>query len=163
VLRKDFILELYQVYESRVLGADAILLIAELLSKDLIVEMITQAYSLGMVCLVESHSEKELKKILGIKVALPESEQKKAKGKQGIPFLIGINNRDLRTLATDFKTTEQLFPLVPKERPVVVESGIKSYQDVLFLKVLGVSALLVGEALLKSPDIKEATLDLMGW
>jgi indole-3-glycerol phosphate synthase len=163
VLRKDFILEPYQIHESRVLGADAVLLIAELLSKDAISEMIVLAHSLGMGCLVESHSEKELKKVLGIKVALPEEEQKRSKGKQGIPFLIGINNRDLRTVETDFKTTEQLYPLVPKEKPVVVESGIKSYQDVLFLKVLGVSVVLVGESLLKAADIKEATLDLMGW
>lgn len=164
VLRKDFIIEPYQVYESRALGADAILLIAELLSKDSITQMMEIACSLGMDCLVESHGEKELRKVLGIKVPLPEALYKKgAKGKQYIPFLVGLNNRDLRTLETDFKTTEQLYPLVPKDQPVVVESGIKRYQDVLFLKVLGVSAVLVGESLLKSPDIKEAVLDLMSW
>lgn len=163
VLRKDFIFDPYQIYESRALGADAVLLIAELLSKDALEEMIALAYALGMGCLVESHGEKELKKVLSLRASLPEGEQRKAKGKQYILFLVGINNRDLRTLETNFKTTEQLYPLVPKDRPVVVESGIKSYQDVLFLKVLGAAAVLVGEALLKSPDIKEATLDLMGW
>ena len=164
VLRKDFILEPYQIYESRALGADAVLLIAEQLSKDSIAQMIEIACSLGMDCLVESHGEKELKKVLGIKVPLPEALYKKGvKGKQYIPFLVGLNNRDLRTLETDFKTTEQLYPLVPKDQPVVVESGIKRYQDVLFLKVLGVAAVLVGESLLKSPDIKEAVLDLMSW
>jgi indole-3-glycerol phosphate synthase len=163
VLRKDFILEPYQIYESRALGADAVLLIAELLSKDSIVEMVALCHSLGMGCLVESHSEKELKKVLGIRIPLPEAEQKNTKKKGFVPFLIGINNRDLRTLETDLKTTERLYPLVPKDRPVVVESGIKSYQDILFLKVLGVGAVLVGEALLRSPDITEATLDLMGW
>jgi indole-3-glycerol phosphate synthase len=125
--------------------------------------MIALAHSLGMDCLVESHSEKELRKVLTIKAALPEAEQKKGKGKQGIPFLVGINNRDLRTLQTDIKTTEQLYPLVPKEKTVVVESGLKTYQDILFLKVMGVGAVLVGESLLRSPDIKEAVLDLMGW
>lgn len=163
VLRKDFILEPYHIYESRAFGADAVLLIAELLSKDALAEMLSLAYSLGMDCLIESHGEKELRKVLGLKAALPEPEQKKSRGKQFIPFLVGINNRDLRTLETDLKTTERLYTLVPRERPVVVESGIKSYQDILFLKVLGVNAVLVGEALLKSSDIKEAVLDLMGW
>ncbi|MGE5307830.1 MAG: indole-3-glycerol phosphate synthase TrpC [Deltaproteobacteria bacterium] len=164
VLRKDFLLEPYHVYESRALGADAILLISELLSKDAIAQMLEISFRLGMAALIEAHSDKELKKVLGIKVPVPEEMLKKAaKGKQYIPFLVGINNRDLRTLQTDFKTTEQLYPLVPKDKPVVVESGIRSYQDVLFLKVLGVGAVLVGESILKSPDRKEAILDLMGW
>jgi len=162
VLRKDFILEPYQVYESRFYGADAILLIAELLSKDAIAEMMGLANSLGMDCLVESHDEKELKKCLGLKV-FPAEEPAQKKKKQPIPFLIGLNNRDLRTLETDIKITERMYPLIPRDRVVVVESGIKSYQDILFLKVLGVNAVLVGEAILKASDKKEAILDLMGW
>ncbi|MBU1125493.1 MAG: indole-3-glycerol-phosphate synthase TrpC, partial [Candidatus Omnitrophica bacterium] len=77
--------------------------------------------------------------------------------------LIGINNRDLHTLAVDFKTTETLFPLVPKGKTVVVESGIKTHQDVLFLKILGASAVLVGEAFMDAPDIKKKVEELMGW
>lgn len=147
VLRKDFILEPYQVYESRYLGADAVLLIADLLSQEAISQLALLASELGMDCLVEVHTEKELKKVLKLK---------------GIT-LIGINNRDLRTLELDAKTTEKLFPLIPKDKVVVVESGIKSYQDVLFLKILGVSAVLVGEALMAAADIRKKIEELMGW
>ena len=147
ILRKDFILEPYQVYESRVIGADAILLIADLLTKDALTELINLATTLGMVSLVEVHTEKELKKILTLK----------------LPFAIGINNRDLHTLEVDFKTTERLFPLIPKDRIVVVESGIKSSQDVLFLKILGVNAVLVGRAFMQAEDIRRKIEELMGW
>ncbi len=146
ILRKDFILESYQIYESRLFGADAILLIADLLTKDKIAEFIQMASDLKMQCLVEVHTEKELKKVLNLDVAL-----------------IGINNRDLHTLEVDFKTTERLFPLIPKEKIVVVESGIRSYQDVLFLKILGVAAVLIGEAFMEAPDIKKKIEEVMGW
>ena len=146
ILRKDFILEAYQVYESRVFGADAILLIADLLSKEKITELMGIAGELGLDCLVEAHNEKEIKKVLDLEVGL-----------------IGINNRDLHTLEVDFKTTEKLFPLIPKGNLVVVESGIKSYQDVLFLKILGVSAILVGEAFMESLDVPKRINELMGW
>ena len=146
ILRKDFILEPYQVYESRLFGADAILLIAEILTKDQLTELMQIADSLGLGYLVEVHTEKELKKILNLKMPL-----------------IGINNRNLHTLEVDFKTTEKLFPLIPKERIVVVESGIKTYQDVLFLKILGVSAVLIGEAFMEAEDIKKRVEEIMGW
>ncbi|MCX7926834.1 MAG: indole-3-glycerol phosphate synthase TrpC [Candidatus Omnitrophica bacterium] len=169
VLRKDFIIEPYQVFESKVFGADAILLIAELLSRQQLVELISLTHSLGMDCLVESHQEKQLKKVLSLKITATsqiESVQKTNKTdkhlKKNIDFAIGINNRDLATLQVDLKTTEKLFPLVPKERIVVVESGINCYQDILFLKILGVNAVLVGTAILKSPDVKSAIYDLMG-
>jgi len=147
ILRKDFIFEPYQVYESRFFGADALLLIADLLSKEKLTELLVLAESLGMDCLVEVHTEKELKKVLGLKS----------------PFIIGINNRDLHTLEVDFKTTERLFPLIPRDRVVVVESGIKTYQDVLFLKILGVSAILVGETFMEAEDIKKKIEEIMGW
>jgi len=147
ILRKDFILEPYQVYESRFFGADAILLIAELLSKDKLSELMTLAGSLGLDCLVEAHTEKELKKVLSLKGE----------------FAVGINNRDLHTLEVDFKTTEKLFILIPKDRIVVIESGIKNSQDILFLKILGASACLIGEALMESQDIKHRVEELMGW
>lgn len=146
LLRKDFILEPYQVYESRFFGADAILLIADLLSKELLLELTQLADDLGLDCLVEAHSEKDLKKALSVKAPL-----------------IGINNRDLHTLEVDFKTTEKLFTLIPKDKVVVVESGIKTHQDILFLKVLGVSAVLIGEAFMEADDIKRKVEEIMGW
>ena len=146
VLRKDFILESYQVYESRFLGADAILLIADLLTKDKLTEFIRLAESLGMGYLVEVHDEKELKKVLNLDVPV-----------------IGINNRSLHTLEVDFKTTEKLFTLIPKGKVVVVESGIKNYQDVLFLKILGASSILIGTAFMEAVDIKKTVEEVMGW
>ena len=92
------------------------------------------------------HDEKELKKVLSLKVPI-----------------IGINNRSLRTLEVDFKTTEKLFTLIPKEKIVVVESGIKSSQDVLFLKILGASAVLIGTAFMEAEDIKKKVEEVMGW
>lgn len=146
ILRKDFIFEPYQVYESRYFGADAILLIADLLSKDAITELMAIADSLGLDCLVEVHNEKELKKVLNLKVPI-----------------IGINNRDLHTLDVDPQTTERLYPLIPKGKTVVVESGIKTAQDVLFLKILGVHACLIGGAFMQAPDIKAKVEEIMGW
>jgi len=146
VLRKDFIVEPYQVYESRFFGADAILLIADLLTKDKIVELTGIASQLGMDCLVEVHDEKELKKVLSLKVPL-----------------IGINNRNLRTLEVDFKTTEKLFSLIPRDKVVVIESGIKTHQDVLFLKILGASAVLVGGVIMESADVARKIEEIMGW
>ncbi len=145
ILRKDFILEPYQIYESRFYGADAILLIADLLSKEKLSELMQLAQELGLTCLVEVHDDKELKKVLSLKVPL-----------------IGINNRNLHTLEVDFKITEKLFPLIPKDKIVVVESGIKNYQDILFLKILGVSAVLIGQALMEAGDIKKKVEELMG-
>lgn len=170
LLRKDFILEPYQIYESRAFGADAVLLIADLLTKEKLQELITLAGGLGLECLVEVHDEKELKKILGLKIPLPDVPEngkgKKVSGRETrkeISFALGINNRNLHTLEVDFKTTEKLYPLIPKDRVTVVESGVKSYQDTLFLKILGVQAILVGEALLRSPHIANAIQELMGW
>ena len=147
ILRKDFILEPYQVYESRFFGADAVLLIADILTQDIISELIQIAGELGMASLVEVHSEKELKKILRLKNL----------------NLIGINNRDLHSLEVDFDATQTLFPLIPKDKIVVVESGIKTYQDTLFLKILGVSAVLIGEALMAAGDIRRKVEEVMGW
>ena len=146
LLRKDFIIEPYQLYESRAWGADAVLLIAECLSRDTLSELLALAGELGLECLVEVHSEKELRKILKLKVPT-----------------IGINNRNLRDLSVDFKTTEQLYPLVPREKTVVVESGISRRQDVLFLKILGVNAVLIGSAFMEAPDIRQRVEEIMGW
>ncbi len=146
MLRKDFIFEPYQIYESRFFGADAILLIADLLSKDKLTELMRLADSLGLDYLVEVHTEKELKKVLSLKAPL-----------------VGINNRDLHTLEVDLKTTERLFTLIPRDRVVVVESGLKTHQDILFLKVLGVNAVLIGGAFLDAADIRRKVQEVMGW
>ncbi|MCX5705250.1 MAG: indole-3-glycerol phosphate synthase TrpC [Candidatus Omnitrophica bacterium] len=147
ILRKDFIFEPYQVYESRCFGADAILLIADMLTQETISGLIQVATSLGMDCLVEVHTEKELKKVLKLKEVQ----------------LIGINNRDLHTLEVDPKTTERLYTLIPKGKPVVVESGLRSRQDVSFLKILGVSAVLVGSVFMESENIRAKVEEVMGW
>lgn len=147
VLRKDFIIDPYQVYESRFYGADAILLIADLLTQDEITEFIGVASGLGMDSLVEVHNEKELKKVLKLKCV----------------SLIGINNRNLHTLETDFKTTETLYPLIPKDKVVVVESGIKSSQDLLFLKILGVNAVLIGTIFMQAENVGKKVEEIMGW
>jgi indole-3-glycerol phosphate synthase len=146
ILRKDFIFEPYQVYESRYFGADAILLIEDLLTKDKLTELMQLCDTLGLDYLVEVHDEKALKKILSMEVPL-----------------IGINNRNLHTLEVDFKTTEKLFTLIPKDKQVVVESGIKSHQDILFLKILGVTAVLIGQSFMEAPDIRKKVEEVMGW
>ena len=146
ILRKDFILEPYQIYESYAYGADAILLIADLLSKEKLSQFLQISDTLGLDCLIEVHDEKEIKKVLSLKVPL-----------------IAINNRDLHTLEVDFKITEKLFTLIPKEKAVVVESGIKNYQDILFLKILGVSAVLIGTTFMEAQDIKAKIEEVMGW
>lgn len=147
VLRKDFIIDPYQIYESRVYGADAVLLIASLLTQDEIKGLSELALSLGMDALVEVHDEKELKKVLKLKST----------------FLIGINNRNLHTLEVDLKTVERLYPLIPKGNTVVVESGIKTSQDVLFLKILGVNACLIGTVFMQSDNIPKKIEEIMGW
>ncbi|MFC1675105.1 indole-3-glycerol phosphate synthase TrpC [Candidatus Omnitrophota bacterium] len=146
ILRKDFILEPYQVYESRYYGADAVLLIADLLTKDKITQLSGIATDLGMDYLVEVHTEKDLKKVLTLKVPI-----------------LGINNRDLHTLEVDTKTIEKLYILVPRDIPVVVESGIKSRQDVMFYKVMGIKAVLIGEQIMRAQDPKKQIEELMGW
>ncbi len=146
VLRKDFIIDPYQIYEARAFGCDAILLISELLNQETLGNFLDLANSLTLDCLVEVNTEKDLKKALKCKVKL-----------------IGINNRNLHNLEVDFKTTQRLYPLIPKEKVVVIESGIKSYQDILFLKVLGVSAVLIGQVLMESADIEAKIKEIMGW
>lgn len=135
VLRKDFTLHAYHVYEARALGADAVLLIAALLSDRELADLVALAESLGMAALVEVHTEEEVDRAL-------------AAGAR----LVGINNRDLRTFRVDLKTTLRLRSRVPDSVPVVSESGIETAQDVRRLWDAGVRAVLVGSALVRSPD-----------
>ena len=144
-LRKDFIIDEYQITEARAFGADAILLIVGVLDDAELRGFLGMAHGLGMSCLVESHSEEELKRAL-------------AAGAK----IIGINNRDLRTFRTDLQTTINLMPLIPDDRIVVSESGIGTRDDVKRLEEAGVSAILVGETLMRSSDIPAAVSELLG-
>lgn len=144
LLRKDFIFDNYQVYESRAYGADALLLIAGILSQGQLKELVSLSRSLGLRCLVEVHSEGEVERVV-----LSEAE------------IIGINNRDLRTFAVDINTTRRLRPLVPKEKIVVSESGIKSRKDIEKLRKWGVDAVLVGEALVTANDVRAKMKELL--
>ena len=136
LLRKDFITDPYQVYESRANGADAILLIVAILTAGKLKNLLGLSHKLGMSCLVEVHNETDLK------MALRSGAR-----------IIGINNRDLTTFETDVDTTKRLRPLIPADRIVVSESGIKDKKDILKLKEWGVDAALIGESLMASRDI----------
>ncbi len=141
VLRKDFIIDEYQVVESRAAGADAVLLIAEALAPPALEGLLRQARELELWVLLEVHARESL---LAALPAIHAVEQ------QGV--LLGINNRDLRTQQVRLETTEQLVPLVPPGVPVVSESGVQSRRDVERLHAAGARALLVGETLMRSPD-----------
>jgi indole-3-glycerol phosphate synthase len=130
LLRKDFILKPYQILESRAWGADAVLLIVSILSDRELKELLSLTQDLGMQCLVEVHNKNELERAL----------------KQNVR-IIGINNRNLNTMAVDLNVTRRLRPLVSSDRLVVSESGIKGREDVQKLKEWRVNAVLVGEAL----------------
>ncbi|MDO8480457.1 MAG: indole-3-glycerol phosphate synthase TrpC [Nanoarchaeota archaeon] len=145
LLRKEFILDEYQVYESRAAGADAILLIVTLLTSEKLSSFITLAGSLGMDCLVECHTEAELKQAL-------------AAGAD----IIGINNRDLATFRIDSTVFSRLRPLIPEGKFVVCESGISSREDALRARNEGADAILVGTALMKAPDIAKKARELRG-
>jgi len=145
LLRKDFIFDLYQVYESRAYGADALLLIAAILSKEQLKELVSLSHSLGLRCLVEVHNEGEVERAV-------RSEAE----------IIGINNRDLNTFSIDINTTRRLRPLIPQERIVVSESGIKNKTDIEKLGKWGVDAVLVGEALVTAGDVRAKMKELIG-
>lgn len=144
LLRKDFILDPYQVYESRAYGADAILLIVAILNPEKLGELLRLSNDLNMGCLVEVHNESELD------IAL-DSEAK----------VIGINNRDLSTFEVDMTTTKRLRPRVPEDRIVVSESGIKDRSDIEKLAGWGVDAILIGESLMSAPDIATRMKELL--
>lgn len=149
VLRKDFLVDPVQVWESRVAGADAVLLIAAALEPSLLADLRALAGELGMGVLLEVHDEAELEKVAG---ALPGA----ADG-----WVLGINNRNLATFEVDIETTLRLLPRVPAETAVVSESGIWSGEDVARLAGAGVRAVLVGESLMRSGDVVSAVEALM--
>ncbi|MBA7572218.1 MAG: indole-3-glycerol phosphate synthase TrpC [Dehalococcoidia bacterium] len=144
VLRKDFILQPYQVLEARAWGADAILLIVAILDYVTLQHLVAESHRLGMNCLLEVHDEDELKRALKCDARL-----------------IGINNRNLDTLKVDLNVTERLRPHIPPGHIVVSESGIKGRYDIEKLKDWGVDAVLIGEALVTADDIPARIKELL--
>jgi indole-3-glycerol phosphate synthase len=145
LLRKDFILDRYQVYEARAAGADAVLLIAECLDDCNLRARHNEIISLGMTPLVELYDPENLQRVLDTGATL-----------------VGVNNRDLRTFKTDLEHTLRLRERVPEECVLVAESGIRTRADVERLEAAGVNAILVGETLMANPDIGAAVDALLG-
>ena len=144
LLRKDFLCDSYQVYESRAYGADSLLLIVAILKPEELEELLGLSHELGMSCLVEVHNETELEIALGSGARI-----------------IGINNRDLKTFTVDLTTTQRLRLLIPPDRIVVSESGIKDRSDMAKLRQWGVDAVLIGESLMSAPNIAAKMKELL--
>ncbi len=145
ILQKDFIIDPFQIYEGRAAGADAVLLIAAMLDPEQLREFAGVAQSLGLVPLVEVHDEGDLEKISGLDFPL-----------------IGVNNRNLKTLGVDLETTFRLLDRIRPETVVISESGIKGREDVERLRKAGVKAILVGEVLMRAPDPAKKVRELLG-
>jgi indole-3-glycerol phosphate synthase len=145
LLRKDFIIDPYQIYEARLLGGDALLLIASLLEEGQLREYIQVAETLGLAPLVEVHSKAELTKALTAGADI-----------------IGINNRDLTTFSTDIGTTLELAPFIPSDRTIVTESGIATRGDIERLMNAGVHCFLIGETLMRAEDVGGKLRELLG-
>jgi indole-3-glycerol phosphate synthase len=143
LLRKDFIVHPYQVYEARAAGADALLLIAAVLSDGDLADLLALTHGLGMVALVEVRDADELARVLPLKLRL-----------------VGVNNRDLHTFRVDLNTCLALRPLLPADVCFVAESGIHTHADVARLAAAGVDAMLVGEALVVAPDVAAKVREL---
>ena len=145
ILRKDFILETYQLYESALLEADAFLLISSILTPEELKNLIQLGKDLGMDALVEVHTDEDLNKAVDAKAEI-----------------IGLNNRNLRTLEVDTERAKHLIPHVPKGIPIVVESGIKKHDEIMSYKSLGVHSFLIGTVLMKSEDRVSMIHSLLG-
>ncbi len=146
VLRKDFLLEEYQVVEAASAGADAVLLIVAILERQMLRRLLGLARDLDLDALVEVHTERELGEALDL-----ETE------------LIGINNRDLNTFGVDLKTTERLRGKIPPGKGVVAESGIHSHEEVELIRRWGADAVLIGEELMSAKEMEVKVKELMGW
>ncbi|WP_420643626.1 indole-3-glycerol phosphate synthase TrpC [Candidatus Leptofilum sp.] len=144
VLRKDFIFHPYQVYEARVAGADALLLIAAVLSDTDLKELLALTHRLGMNALIEVHTQDELARVLPLQ-----------------PRIVGINNRNLQTFEVDFDNTARLRQQIPAEVVAVGESGLKTAEDVQKMAQIGVDAILVGETLVKSKKVSKKVAEFV--
>ena len=145
VLRKDFTVDEYMIYQAKTLGASAVLLICSILSKEQLSEYLGIAHSLGLSALVEAHDEDEVRTALSVGAGI-----------------IGVNNRDLRSFTVDIDNSARLRKLVPPEVLFVSESGIKTAADIEALRSNGTNAVLIGETLMRSPDKKAALDELRG-
>jgi indole-3-glycerol phosphate synthase len=145
VLRKDFMIDPYQIIEARVIGADCILIIMACLNDEEAADLKILAEELGMDVLIEVHSQQEMERALKLS-----------------PNLLGINNRNLKNLKVDLAMTEALAPLAGKNVLIVSESGLYNHADLLRISVVGVSCFLVGESLMRQHDVEEATKRLLG-
>lgn len=143
ILRKDFIVDPIQVPESRILGADAILLITTILSDEMITELLVLTKKLKLAALCEVHDAEEMRRVAACGADL-----------------IGINNRDLRTFEVDLQTTFDLMPLAPEGVVTISESGIRGHADLEVLRDAGVDAVLVGETLIRQPNVEQAVRNL---
>ena len=146
VLRKDFTVDEYMIYQAKTLGASAVLLICSILSKEQLSEYLGIAHSLGLSALVEAHDETEVRTALSVGAGI-----------------IGVNNRDLRTFTVDIGNSARLRKLVPPEVLFVSESGIKTAVDIEDLRRNGTNAVLIGETLMRSPDKRSALDELRGY
>ncbi len=144
ILRKDFIIDKYQIYQSRAYGADTILLISNILDEKKLKEFIEIARKIGMEPLVEVHTEEDLKKGLDCGAEI-----------------IGINNRDLNTFKVDISVTERLIRYIPDDKLVISESGINSRGDLIRLKSLGVDGFLIGEAFMRENNIEKKLMEFI--
>jgi len=150
VLCKDFLLTSYQIYEARSHGADLVLLIVAALDDGALADLQGLALELGMVPLIEVHDQHDLARALAAGTPVPER-----------PFVLGVNNRDLKDFSVDLLTTEYLAPLVPDGAVVVSESGIRSREDVGRVRMAGARAVLGGEALMRAGDPASAIRELL--
>lgn len=144
-LRKDFMLEPYQIIESRLLGADCILLIMAALSDAQAEELFAATTELGMDALIETHNAEEIERALALK-----------------PTLLGINNRNLKTLDVSLDVCKTLAPMLPDGVMGIAESGIRNHADITALKAMGLPCFLVGESLMQQEDVMAATRALLG-
>ncbi len=145
ILRKDFIVDEYQLLQARASGADAVLLIAECLTPEQLIQLDERASALGLQTLIELYEPENLDAVLATKTRL-----------------VGVNNRDLRSFHTDLNHTLRIAKKIPADRLIVGESGIASHDDVQRLQAGGVKGILVGESLMRQPDITAATRRLLG-
>jgi indole-3-glycerol phosphate synthase len=150
LLRKDFIIDEKQIYEARLLGADAVLLIAAILTPQQLSSFTDTAAELGLDILIEVHDRRELDTVLDTGKAVHPS------------VLLGINNRNLKTFETSLSTTAELAALLPEGLPVISESGIAGPEDIAFLSKTRATGVLVGEYLMRQPDVQQAVTQLLG-